>query len=129
MMVVDTSAWIEFFKNGNQDVVEKVDDALQHDLIIMGDLIFCEIMQGIRSKKEQRRIASLFQSLPRRQMVGFHIAERSADHYRSLRARGITIRKTMDMLIGTFCAENGYTLIHYDKDFDRMARHIGLRLA
>ena len=53
-------------------------------------------------------------------------AEKSASNYRLLRSKGVTVRKTIDVLIGTFCAEHGLQLIHHDSDFDLMAKHIGL---
>lgn len=61
-------------------------------------------------------------------MIGFTIAEKAASNYRLLRSRGITIRKTIDIIIGTFCVENNFDLIHFDKDFDFMAPVIGLKI-
>ena len=73
-------------------------------------------------------MAGLLTSLPKFDMVGFDIAEKSAQNYRLLRARGITTRKTIDVIIGTFCSENGFRLVHRDVDFDRMASIIGLEI-
>ena len=83
-------------------------------------------MQGIRFPRERREISALLLSLPQFGMVGFSVAEKSAANYRLLRSKGVTVRKTIDVLIGTFCAENGMQLIHHDSDFDLMAKHIGL---
>jgi predicted nucleic acid-binding protein len=126
MVIVDTSAWVEYFRNGAPPIVKKVDRCLEHDLVGIGDLIYCEVMQGIRSSRERARVSSLLLSLPQFDMVGFLIAEKSASNYRILRSRGVTIRKTIDVLIGTFCVERGFRIAHYDSDFDLMARHIGL---
>lgn len=126
MVIVDTSAWIEFLRGGAPEVVEKVDRCLDQDLIGIGDLIYCEVMQGIRSPRERNRVSSLLLSLPRFDMVGFAIAEKSAANYRRLRSKGVSVRKTIDVLIGTFCAAHRLQLIHNDSDFDRMAAHIGL---
>ena len=126
MVIVDTSAWIEYFRGGLPDIVTKVDRCLERDLVGIGDLIYCELMQGIRSPRERREVASLLQSLPRFDMVGFSIAGKSAANYRLLRSKGVTVRKTIDVLIGTFCAEHGFQLIHYDSDFRLMAKYIGL---
>ncbi len=128
MVIVDTSAWIEFFKNGDPGVVEKVDRSLDRDLVCLGDLIYCEVMQGIRSARERRQVSDLFDSLPHYGMVGFDIARKSAANYRRLRSKGVTVRKTIDVLIGTFCAENGFRIIHSDSDFDLMAAHIDLQI-
>lgn len=126
MVIVDTSAWVEFFRDGTPAVVENVVRCLEQDLVAIGDLVYCEVMQGVRSPRQRQEISSLFQSLPHFEMVGFHIAERAAENYRVLRSRGVTVRKTVDVLIGTFCAENGLQIVHYDRDFDLMAQHIGL---
>jgi predicted nucleic acid-binding protein len=128
MVMVDTSAWIEFFKGGAPDVVGKVDRCLDRDVVAIGDLVYCEVMQGIRSARERRDISSLLLSLPRFEIAGFEIAEKSAANYRLLRSKGVTVQKTIDVLIGTFCAEHGLPLVHCDSDFDLMARHIGLEV-
>ena len=128
MVIVDTSAWIEYFKGGVPRVVDKVDQCLERDLVGIGDLVYCEIMQGIRSARERNRVSTLLLSLPQFDMVGFSIAEKSAANYRLLRSKGVTIGKTIDVLIGTFCAENKLRIVHCDSDFDLMAKHIGLEM-
>ena len=129
MRIVDTSAWVEFFRNGRPDIVAKVDHSLGEDLVGIGDLIYCEVMQGIRSGHERAEVSALLLSLPRFEMVGFQIAEKSAANYRLLRSKGVTVRKTIDVLIGTFCVVRGFQIVHCDSDFDLMARHIGLDVA
>ena len=126
MVLVDTSAWIEYFKGGVPRVVDKVDQCLERDLVGIGDLVYCEIMQGIRSARERNRISTLMLSLPQFDMVGFDIAEKSAANFRMLRSKGVTVRKTLEVLIGTFCAENKHRIVHCDSDFDRMSKYIGL---
>ncbi len=126
MVVVDTSAWIEYLQDGLPRVVNKVDLCLEQDLVGIGDLVYCEVMQGIRSPRQRREVSTLLLSLPRLDMVGFDMAEKSAANYRLLRSKGVTVRKTIDVLIGTFCSEHGLQLVHHDSDFDLMARHIGL---
>ena len=106
--------------------MNKVDLCLEQDLVGMGDLVYCEVMQGIRSPRERRKVSSLLLSLPQFDMVGFSIAEKSASNYRLLRSKGVTVRKTIDVLIGTFCAEHELQLIHHDSAFKLMAKHIGL---
>ena len=126
MIIVDTSAWIEYFRGGLPRVVNKVDLCLERDLVGIGDLVYCEVMQGIRSPRERREVSTLLLALPQFNMVGFAMAERSASNYRLLRSKGVTVRKTIDVLIGTFCAAHGLQLIHHDSDFTLMAKHIGL---
>ena len=126
MVIVDTSAWIEYLRGGVPRIVEKVDRCLEQDLVGIGDLVYCEIMQGIRSPRQRNQVATLLLSLPQFDMVGFHIAEKSAANYQLLRSKGVAVRKTIDVLIGTFCAENGLQIVHCDSDFGLMAEHIGL---
>lgn len=128
MVIVDTSAWIEYLRDGVPSVVAKVDRCLDRDLVGIGDLIYCEVMQGIRSPRERAEVSSLLLSLPHFELVGFGIAEKSAANYRLLRSHGVTVRKTIDVLIGTFCAEHGFQVVHHDSDFDLMARHIDLEV-
>jgi predicted nucleic acid-binding protein len=94
----------------------------------IGDLIYCEVIQGLNVKRDREVVATLFQSLPHFNMVGFAIAEKAAENCRCLRSKSITVRKTIDILIGTFCAENGFKLLHSDRDSTLMAKHIGLQI-
>jgi predicted nucleic acid-binding protein len=128
MVIVDTSAWIEYFRGGLPRVVSKVDQCLEQELVGIGDLVYCEVIQGIRVARERSDVSALLLSLPRFDMVGFRMAEKSAANHRLLRSRGVTVRKTIDVLIGTFCAEHGLQLLHSDSDFDLMARHIGIEI-
>ncbi|MBM4031168.1 MAG: PIN domain nuclease [Planctomycetes bacterium] len=128
MVIVDTSAWIEYLEDGEPAVADKVASCLAGDLVGIGDLVYCEVMQGVYSPQRRQEVSALLLALPQFEMVGFAIAEKSAENYRLLRSRGVTIRKTIDVLIGTFCAENGLEIIHHDRDFDLMAPHIGLRV-
>jgi predicted nucleic acid-binding protein len=128
MVIVDTSAWVEYFRDGEPSVVEKVDRCLNQDLVAIGDLVYCEVVQGIRSPRQREEISSFLRALVRYEMVGFHIAERAAHNFRLLRSHGLTVRKTIDVIIGTFCAENGLQIVHHDRDFTLMAPHIGLEI-
>jgi hypothetical protein len=128
MVIIDTSAWIEYFKDGIPGVVAAVDRCLESDLVGIGDLVYCEVVQGIKVRSELEQVTSLYRSLPQFDMVGFSVAEKAAENYRRLRSKGVTIRKTIDVLIGTFCAENQFELLHNDRDFTLMATHIGLKI-
>ena len=127
MVIVDTSAWIEFFNDGDPDIVSQVDEALEREVVAIGDLIYCEILQGLYNPRERAGISEMLLALPRFEMVGFEMAGKSAANYRRLRERGITVRKTIDVLIATFCVEHDLRLIHNDRDFDRLAPVLGLR--
>jgi len=128
MVLVDTSAWIEFFRKGSPTVAQKVERYLGEEDVAIGDLIYCEIMQGLYAATERKQVAELLLSLPRFEILGFEIADKAAANYRLLRSRGVTVRKTIDVMIGTFCAEHELPLVHHDRDFDLMAAHIGLEI-
>ena len=116
MVIVDTSAWIEYLTGGLPAVVA----------VGIADLVYCEVMQGIYVARERARVSSLLLSLPQFEIGGFAIAGKSAANYRLLRSKGVTVRKTIDVLIGTFCAENDFQIVHSDSDFDLMAPYIDL---
>ena len=84
-------------------------------------------MQGIRNKRELKRLKDIFNTLKKDIIGGFEICEKASENYKYLRSRGVTVRKTIDITIGTFCLENGYKIIHNDSDFRYMERHLGLK--
>jgi predicted nucleic acid-binding protein len=128
VILVDSSVWIDFLNGVDGPQVEMLDRLLDRETVATGDLILAEVLQGIRDDREFRRVSSLMAALPSHEMAGLDIALKSAGNYRRLRAEGITVRKTMDLLIGTFCIENGLTLLHRDRDFDAMERGLGLKV-
>lgn len=127
MVIIDTSAWIEYFRDGNKKTVDKVDFCLENDFAGVGDLIYCEIIQGIKDARSRKKLSSFLLALPQYDLCGFHIAEKAAFNYRLLRSKGITIRKTIDVIIATFCIENDFELIHFDRDFNAMQTHLDLK--
>lgn len=92
-------------------------------------MILLEVLQGARDEAHAARIERNLRRYPVAAMLDGHLAVRAAHNHRSLRERGITVRKTIDMIIGTFCIQGGHRLLHEDRDFDAMARRLGLRVA
>ena len=127
MILVDTSVWIDYF-NGNMtwqtDLLEKY---LSATPIIMGDLILTEVQQGFSTDKDFETAKAFLGVLPFRSMGGYHVALQSAQNYRKLRKAGITVRKTMDVIIATFCMIEGLILLHADRDFEPIAAHFPLK--
>jgi len=127
MILVDSSVWIDYF-NGNDtwqtDLLEKY---LSATPIIMGDLILTEVLQGFSSDNDFKTAKAFLSALPFREMGGYKVALQSAQNYRKLRKAGITVRKTIDVIIATFCIIEGLTLLHDDRDFDPIATHFPLR--
>jgi predicted nucleic acid-binding protein len=126
LIVVDTSVWIDFLNGRNAPHVTALRAALGQDEIIIGDLMLCEVLQGLDSENEAQQVESLLRRFDIAPMTGDTMAVIAARNYRALRRRGITIRKTIDLLIGTWCIENRRPLLHNDSDFRPMARYLGL---
>ena len=126
MIVVDTSVWIDFLNGRNAPHVAALRASLGRDEIILGDLMLCEVLQGLDGEAEARQVEALLRSFDIVPMAGDAVAVMAARNYRALRRRGITIRKTIDLLIGTWCIEHRWPLLHNDSDFRPMARYLGL---
>ena len=127
MIVVDSSVWISYFSSSAQTPQTRVlDDLLGRERVVVGDLILAEVLQGFRSDRDYRDAKSLLASLDYRSMIGREIALMSAANYRRLRKKGITVRKSIDCLIATFCITERLPLLHADDDFRAFEKHLGL---
>jgi predicted nucleic acid-binding protein len=126
VIVVDSSVWIDFLNGRNTLHVRRLRAVLGADEIIVGDLMLCEVLQGLDSEEAAREIETLMRRFAIVPMAGDAIAVAAARNFRVLRQRGITVRKTIDLLIGTWCIEHRHPLLHNDSDFRPMARHLGL---
>lgn len=126
MIVVDTSVWIDFFNGQPTAEADALSELLGERPIVVGDLTMTEVLSGFRQDADFRKARSLLESCEFRPMVGNQIAIEAAGNYRQLRKRGITVRKTIDILIGTFCIVNRLPLLHADRDFDALEEHLGL---
>ncbi len=96
--------------------------------LLVGDLILCEVLQGLRSGREARLVERALLRFAIVSLLDPGLAIKAAANYRALRAKGITIRKTVDLIIGTFCIERGHVLLHDDRDFEPMVRFLGLQV-
>ncbi len=126
MIVVDSSVWIDFLNGRNAPHVRRLRAVLGTVEVIVGDLMLCEVLQGLGSVRAAQEIEALLRRFEIVPMAGDAIAVAAARNFRSLRRRGITVRKTIDLLIGAWCIENRRPLLHNDSDFHPMARHLGL---
>jgi len=129
MILVDSSVWIDYFNGTVTRETEKLDRLLGVEPVAVGDLILAEVLQGFRSESDFNEARRLLASLVVVQLGGEEIAVQAARNFRSLRAQGVIIRKTIDTLIATCCIENRYALLYSDRDFDPFVRHLGLRSA
>lgn len=128
MIVVDSSVWIDYLNDAATDRTAQLDGLIGHEPILVGDILLCEILQGLRSETEARRVEDLLRSFDLAPMLDPDLAIRAAANYRALRRIGVTLSKTADLIIGTFCIERRHLLLHDDRDFDAMERHLGLRV-
>jgi hypothetical protein len=117
LIVVDSSVWIDFLNGRRVAHVTALQAALGREEIIVGDLMLCEVLQGLDTERAARQVESLLRSFEVAPMAGDAIAVAAARNFRSLRRRRVTVRKTIDLLIGTWCIENRRLLLHNDSDF------------
>ncbi len=128
MIIVDSSVWIDYFKGKTTKQTNLLDSMFGKELIVIGDIILTEVLQGFQNDNDFKKARELFDSLIFRQMLGKESAVKSAENYRYLRKKGITVRKTIDVIIATFCIENDLPLLHSDKDFEPIEKYLGLRV-
>ena len=126
MIAVDSSVWIDYFNGVETRETALLDGILGQEPIVIGDLVLAEVLQGFRSDHDVRRARIALDTLIFEPMVGRDIALTSAGNYRALRAKGVKVRKTIDMLIATFCMANRHVLLHSGRDLDPIKEHPGL---
>lgn len=128
MILVDSSVWIDHFRGNLTREVRILRDPALDVEFCLGDLILLELLQGARDERHAAQISGALSRLPSENLLDTDIATAAARHYRHLRSLGITLRKTADLIIGSFCIQRGVPLLHADRDFEPMQRHLGLRV-
>ena len=127
MIMVDSSVWIDYFNGTITDASDYLDASLGNRHLVIGDLILAEVLQGFKSEKDFNQGKALLTALDVHNLVSQDLAIKSACNFRYFRKKGITVRKTIDVLIATYCIENDIALLHSDKDFSPFAKHFGLK--
>ncbi len=130
MLVVDSSVWIDFFAGRSTAACDELDRLLRdgHTRLVVPDLVLFEVLRGFRHERALRQARQLLQTFSVEPCGGEGVALAAAEHYRHLRARGVTVRSAIDMMVAAFCIENDYLLLHGDRDYDAIAAHRGLRV-
>ena len=128
MILVDTSVWIDYFNGTENWQTTYLDQALTELTVLMGDIILAELLQGFKKDLDYQQAKDALNHLECVVLGGKEIAVKSAINFRFLKSKGITIRKTVDMLIGTCCLESDIALLHNDRDFDQIARFLPLKI-
>lgn len=129
MIVVDSSVWIGHLRDRPSVAVQKLRAIESPGDILVGDLVLLEVLQGARDEAHAARIERNLRQFTLCRMLDDDLAVAAARNYRAMRRAGATVRKTIDIIIGTFCLEHGHVLLHEDSDFDLMQRHLGLAAA
>ncbi len=127
MILVDSSVWIAYFRGQRTPSTASLTKLADRDSILVGDIILLEILLGARDDRHAAMIEKAMRCYEILPLLDDELAVRAAWNYRRLRSLGITIRKTVDLIIGTFCIERGHRLLHDDRDFLPMAAHLGLQ--
>lgn len=127
MIVVDSSVWIANLRDAGSEPVRKLKAIEIPSDILVGDLVLLEVLQGARNDRHASLIEGHLRQFQIARMLDERLALQAAGYFRLLRQRGITIRKTVDVIIATFCIAGGHTLLHDDRDFAPFTEHFGLR--
>ena len=129
MLVVDSSVWIDFFNDADHPAVDMLASLLEQGevRIVVPDLVLFEVLRGFRDERSYREAKQLLESLDLEDASNTRLAELAAQHYRSLRNQGFTVRSGIDVLVASFCIEHDYALLHRDRDFRAFERLRGLR--
>lgn len=129
MILADTSVWVDYLNGQITAQTDLLDDSLIEGTLGMGDLIFLEILQGIRDDQQFKKVKGKLSLLDQYQMFGPGMAFKCANNYRALRKKGLTIRKTNDVIIASFCIDQKIPLLYSDRDFKPFTEHLGLKPA
>ena len=127
MIVVDSSVWIDYFNGTANPQTEKLDALLGEEPLAVGDIILTEVLQGFRADRDFNTAKAMLLNLTVFDMLGQRNAVALAENFRVLRKKGVTVRKTVDCIIATFCIENNHGLLFSDRDFLPFVEHLGLR--
>lgn len=128
MTIVETSVWVDILNARATDHTAWVRRNVRKTSLALTELILSESLQGIRDDSVFQASRSFLANFPILDSATEDLAVASADHYRWLRKRGITIRKTIDCITATFCLAQGYDLLHNDRDFDPFEKYLGLKV-
>jgi len=126
LILVDSSVWIDYFRGAATAHAERLDQLLGYEPLAIGDLILTEVLQGFDNDRDFDTAQRMLTSLVVVELGGKEIAIQAAKNFRRLRKLGVTVRKTIDVVIATRCIKSGYDLLHNDRDFDPFVKHLGL---
>jgi len=126
--IIETSIWIDQIKAVDTPQTQWLDRNLSTKRLALTDLILTEVLQGIRSDTIFMTVRDTLLALTVFDTGGKELALASAQNYRTLRKKGITVRSTPDCITATYCIREGHSLLHNDRDFDPFEQHFGLKV-
>ena len=126
MVIVDTTVWIDYLQGIRNPETDWVEAELDRQRLGLTDVVLCEVLQGVRDEATATTVERQLLKLEVFSTGGVELASEAARNYRTLRARGHTVRKTIDCLIATLCLREQHSLLHRDRDFDAFERLLGL---
>lgn len=134
-LLVDSSVWIWWLRKVDtpqtrllRQILYGGTDVRSVPRLLIGDLIAAEVLRGMRSLRTIRDLQSTWAEFDHVCLGGMPVAVAAADMFRALRAKGVTVDKTVDLMIGAWCISSDCTLLHADRDFDPMEQHYGLKV-
>jgi predicted nucleic acid-binding protein len=129
MITADSSVWIDYFNGQDTPQVRALDAALDDSTneIVLLDVVHMEVLRGFRHDREYEYARQALAPLPVEPAGGKDVAQHAAALYRRLRGHGITVRSSIDLLVGAWCIRNECLLIHADRDFAGMEQIEGLQ--
>ena len=128
MIIVETTVWVDFFRDAPSPHTAWLNRNALDPNLALTDLTLCEVLQGIRTDSFFESTRALLQKVGVYSTGGADLAAEAAEHYRFLHRRGITVRKTIDCLIATYCIRENHDLLHHDRDYDGFEKYLGLRV-
>ncbi len=128
MVLIDTSVWIDFFSSKPSPQANRLETLIrdEEDICICG-IVLTEVLQGIKHEKEYQKTKTFFKELVYLP-INYSTYLKSAEVYRTLRKKGITIRRVLDCLIASVAIENNISILHNDKDFFQIEKHCQLKI-
>lgn len=130
IVLVDSSVWIDSFADRDTlQVLALADITNADDELVVADLVLTEVLQGTRDRRDFAAKQAWLDTFDQVTIVDRRVAVQAARNYQTLRALGITVRKTIDTLIATRCILDGIPLLYSDRDYDPFVEHLGLRSA
>jgi predicted nucleic acid-binding protein len=127
VVIVDTTVWVDYLRGKQNPQVDWLYREMDRQRLGLTDLILCEVLQGVR---EEATFASVLKELGQFEIFetgSVDLAVAAAQNFRKLRQRGLTVRKTIDCLIATFCLREKHVLLHRDRDYEAFEQELGLK--